>query len=141
MTAPHVGLDISRRTCGRPTRLSVILSSCSTYEKIFQNVIVVGWGQWLLAHHALQHLMSCAGLRLDPNNLIARLTPGTGEVLVMGHACKYPRMPKRVPAPHVPLYLAGSHKIMANLNLDGHSMISFSLSATFPEYCMRAAGA
>ena len=50
------------------------------YEKIFQNVIVFSWGQLLFANRALQRLVDCAGLGLNPNDLVARLAAWAGKV-------------------------------------------------------------
>ena len=50
------------------------------YEKIFQNVIVFSWGQLLFANRALQRLVDCAGLGLNPNDLVARLAARAGKV-------------------------------------------------------------
>jgi hypothetical protein len=54
-----------------------------TYQKIFENVVVLGWDQWLVADYALEHPVTDTRLGLHPNNFVTRLAARAGEIAGM----------------------------------------------------------
>ena len=69
--------------CNSRARLRAALASRAAYQKIFENVVVLGWGQWLVADRALERAVNDTRLRPHPNDLITCLTT---------RACKIARM-------------------------------------------------
>ena len=60
----------------------------AAYEKIFENVVVLGWRQRLVADPALEHPVNATRLGPHPNDLIARLTTRACKIagIIVFHA-------------------------------------------------------
>ena len=59
------------------------------YQKILENVVVLGWGQRLIAGDALERPVSDTRLGPHPNDLITCLTTRADEIvgMITLHAC------------------------------------------------------
>ena len=65
-----------------PNLLAAFFGPWTLYKEILQNVIALSWGQFLLAHRAFQHPVGHDSLRFHPNDLVARLAPRAGKIML-----------------------------------------------------------